>query len=54
MPAKKEKIAIPSGEDETTFTCKFCEKSKALSEMTLVNRFFPAAVACRECARKLR
>ena len=53
MPAKKEKTASPKAK-ETTFTCKFCEKSKPLSEMTVITRFFPAAVACRECGKKLR
>ena len=53
MPAKKEK-ATATKTRETTFTCKFCEKTRPLSEMTVVTRFFPAAIACRECARKRR
>ena len=53
MPAKKEK-ATATKTRETTFTCKFCEKTKPLSEMTVVTRFFPAAIACRECAKKRR
>ena len=62
MPAKKAKTASPKASargvslkaKETTFTCKFCEKSKPLSEMTVITRFFPAVVACRECAKRLR
>jgi len=62
MPARKEKTASPKASarrfslkaKETTFTCKFCEKTKSLSEMTVITRFFPAAVACRDCAKKLR
>jgi len=53
MPPKKDKTA-PTKTKETTFTCKFCEKSKPLSEMTVIARFFPAAVACRVCGKKLR
>ena len=53
MPVKKEKVSSPKAK-ETTFTCKFCEKSKPLSEMTVITRFFPAAVACRDCAKTLR
>lgn len=55
MPAKKEKtVAVARKEKESTFTCKFCEKTKPLSEMTTITRFFPAAVACRECGKKQR
>lgn len=53
MPAKKEKSAAVKLK-ETRFTCKFCEKTKPVSEMTVVTRFFPAAVACKDCARRLR
>ncbi|MBI2850236.1 MAG: hypothetical protein HYX80_04235 [Chloroflexi bacterium] len=52
MPAKKDKTASLKTQD-ATFTCKFCEKSKSLSEMTVITRFFPVTVACRECAKKL-
>lgn len=37
-----------------TFRCRFCERSRPLSEMTVVARFFPPVVACRECERKIR
>jgi len=52
MPAKKEKTDTKV--KETNFTCKFCEQSKPISEMTVIARFFPAVSACKECGKKLR
>ena len=53
-PSAKASAKLSLKAKETTFTCKFCEKSKPLSEMTVIARFFPAAVACRVCGKKLR
>ncbi len=43
-----------SGVKEITFKCKFCERSKPLSDMVVVTRFFPPIVACRDCEKKMR
>jgi len=53
MPAKKEKTTATKAK-ESTFTCKFCEQTKPISEMTVIARFFPAVAACKECGKKLR
>jgi transcription elongation factor Elf1 len=37
-----------------TFVCRRCEKHKPVSDMVTVNRFVPALVVCRSCARELR
>lgn len=54
MPAKKEKTESAVKTKEAVFVCKFCEKSLPISEMTVITRFFPAAVSCKVCAKKLR
>ena len=51
MPTKKEKATALKVKD-STFTCKFCEQEKPLSEMTVITRFFPAVPACKECGKK--
>jgi hypothetical protein len=53
MP-EEEKAVTQAREKRDTFTCRFCQLTKPLSEMAVVDRFFPAVVACRDCARKLR
>lgn len=50
----KEKATSEKTDAEITFFCKFCGKSKPLSEMTLQKRFFPVLTACRECERVLQ
>ena len=50
----KEKVTREKAESEITFLCKFCGKSKPLSEMTLQTRFFPVLTACRECEKALQ
>jgi hypothetical protein len=39
---------------EITFKCKFCEQNKPLDEMRTLTRFFPWAVACQDCAKKMQ
>ncbi|MBI3931449.1 MAG: hypothetical protein HY325_05455 [Chloroflexi bacterium] len=39
---------------EVTFKCKFCERSKPLGEMVVLNRYFPPIVTCRDCEKKMR
>ena len=39
---------------EITFKCRFCGKPKPLDEMTVLTRFFPLIVACRDCEKKMR
>ncbi len=39
---------------EVTFECKFCEKSKPLDEMVLLDGYFPPIVTCRDCEKKIR
>jgi hypothetical protein len=54
MPAKKEKSESSVKTKEAVFVCKFCEKKLPISEMSVITRFFPAAVACKVCAKKMR
>lgn len=49
-----EKTTGENTDSEITFICKFCGKSKPLSEMTLQKRFFPVLTACRECEAALQ
>jgi hypothetical protein len=49
----KEKATREKAAAEITFVCKFCGKSKPLSEMALQTRFFPVLAACRECEKAL-
>ena len=53
---KEEKSEAKEAKEakETTFKCGFCGESKPLSEMTVITRFFPQLVACRDCERKMR
>ncbi len=37
-----------------TFQCKYCEKSKPLEEMVVLNRFSPQVLACRDCEKNMR
>ncbi len=53
MAAEIEKEETPKTK-ETTFTCKFCEKSKPLAEMVVLTTYFPPVVACRDCGKKMR
>lgn len=39
---------------EITFKCSLCGESQPLKEMTILTRFFPRIVACRDCERKMR
>ncbi len=39
---------------EIAFKCRFCQKSKPISDMVVVTRLFPPLVACRECEKELR
>jgi transcription elongation factor Elf1 len=40
--------------EETTFKCRFCGKIKRLGDMRKSDMFFPAALICSECEKKLR
>ncbi len=48
---KKEEKTEPK---EVTFKCKFCDRDKPLDEMTVLTRFSPLVVACRDCEKKMR
>lgn len=50
----EKKATKEQSDSEITFVCKFCGKSKPLSEMTLQTRFFPVLTACRECEKALQ
>jgi hypothetical protein len=39
---------------EITFKCPSCHKYKSLEEMTMVTRFFPILIVCRECEKEMR
>ena len=39
---------------EITFLCRRCEKYRPIADMVTVDRFVPALVVCRTCARELR
>jgi transcription elongation factor Elf1 len=39
---------------EVTFKCRRCEAEKPISEMTIVKRFRPVIVVCRNCDKELR
>lgn len=57
MGGKSSKTATGAGKPvsrEITFTCRRCGKHKPLADMVTVNRFVPALVVCRNCARELR
>jgi len=51
----KKKVApkkpVVSKTKRTTFTCKYCKKSKPLTEMVVLARFFPPLVACKACEK---
>jgi len=51
---KDEDKSEAKGTQEITFKCKFCERSKPLSEMVVLTRFFPPVVVCRDCEREMR
>ena len=40
--------------NEITFECRFCEKSKPLDEMVVLTIFFPPVITCRDCEKKIR
>jgi len=39
---------------EITFRCKYCGRTKPLSEIITLTRFFPPLVACKDCERKMQ
>ncbi|MFC2066147.1 hypothetical protein ACFLUO_03665 [Chloroflexota bacterium] len=39
---------------ELTFRCKYCDRDKQLCDMTILTRFSPSLVLCRDCERKIR
>ncbi len=39
---------------EITFRCQSCDRHKPISEMRVINRFFPPMVVCRECEKEVR
>ena len=51
----KAKVALKTKESskiaKITFTCKFCEQSKPLTEMAVLTRFFPPVVVCKDCEK---
>ncbi len=51
MTAEKTKKKVASKTKGTTFTCKYCKKSKPLTEMVVLARFFPPLVACKDCEK---
>ncbi|MFH1002946.1 MAG: hypothetical protein V1780_02250 [Chloroflexota bacterium] len=47
----QKKAAVKKAK-ESRFTCRFCGKSKPISELRVINRFSPPLVACRDCEKK--
>ena len=55
MATKKKSEAAKNGAAETVnFNCKVCNKSKPLSEMRVLTRFFPMQIVCRDCEKAVR
>jgi hypothetical protein len=48
MPAKAKK---QTPEKEIVFVCKFCGKTKPLSDMVVLRHFYPQITTCKECAK---
>lgn len=53
MAAEKAKKDTKEETKEITFKCKFCDTAKPISEMTVMNRYFPLVVACSDCSKKI-
>jgi transcription elongation factor Elf1 len=52
MPAKaKKQTPEKAMEKEIVFVCKFCGKTKPLSDMVVLRRFYPQITTCKECAK---
>jgi hypothetical protein len=50
----EEDEQLKSGETkEITFKCKICGKTKPLSQLRELRRFFPPIVACSDCDDKI-
>jgi hypothetical protein len=51
MPGKSEKKSEETTKARTiSFKCKFCGESKPLSDLVVLNQYFPPLSACRACA----
>ena len=49
-----QKKAAAKKTKESSFTCRFCGKTRPISELRVIARFSPSLVACRDCAKKNR
>jgi hypothetical protein len=50
-PAKKGAEKTASTAKEIVFTCKSCGETKPLSELVILQHFFPQIAVCKVCAR---
>jgi len=50
----EEKKTSGSKGNKITFKCNNCKKTKPISDMVVVTRYFPAVVICKECEKELR
>ncbi len=50
----EKKPAGRTGENEITFTCRFCGETRPLSDMVIMRQYFPQIPACKKCARGIR
>jgi hypothetical protein len=51
MPGKSEKKSEETTKARTiSFKCKFCGESKPLSDLVVLNQYFPPLPACSACA----
>lgn len=51
--AEKRSLEVKEVKSEITFRCKICGKTKPLSQLRELKRFFPVVVACSECEEKM-
>jgi transcription elongation factor Elf1 len=59
MPEKatrksKEKEDQSPKEKEIFFKCRFCGKTRPLSELVVMRQYFPQMSACKTCARGVK
>lgn len=51
--AEKRALEVKEVKAEITFRCKICGKTRPLSQLRELKRFFPVVVACSECEEKM-
>ena len=60
MPGKTKKKATVTAketapekprEKEIVFVCKFCGKTKPLSDMVIMRNLYPQVASCKECSK---